>query len=102
MSGLDTFRANLAHAIATGETVEIGGGRFDRAELVEIADAIAGERKARDAAQARANNAELESKRWLAAFDRQLEKFSALPGEHAELVAAVATIARFAAKESDQ
>lgn len=90
-----------------GRTIAVRSNRAWR-ELAEsaVANAISAEAeaaahwKARDAAQARANNAELESKRWLAAFDRQLERFNALHAEHAELVAAVATVARFAAKES--
>jgi hypothetical protein len=40
---LGAFRANLAHAIANGETVTMGGGEFSPAELREVARALGGE-----------------------------------------------------------
>lgn len=40
MSTLDTFVANLGHAIRNHETVTIGGGEFRPSELVEILEAI--------------------------------------------------------------
>lgn len=96
MSALETFLANLAHAVATGENVRIGGGSFGRSELRQALTDIRALQTARDAAQARANNAESEAKRWLRAFDKQLASFNALHGKHSELVAALATVARFA------
>lgn len=40
MSALDTFVANLSHAVRHHETVAIGGGEFRFSELVEILEAV--------------------------------------------------------------
>ena len=56
--------------------------------------------RARDAAQARANNAETELRRVRLAMADQTARFNALYARHEELTAALATVARIIGKDS--
>lgn len=69
-------------------------------ELSEARESLAERQRARDAAQARANNAETELRRVRLAMADQTARFNALYARHEELTAALATVARIIGKDS--